>query len=64
MMRLPYKGQPQRTNQYWNPSPPNEQKVPNTLAPTNVIESEEAPWCLPYKDAHWEHEWPRNNHSQ
>jgi hypothetical protein len=40
-----------------------EQKVPSTLAPTNVIEPEEAPWCLPCGDAHWEHECPRNNPS-
>jgi hypothetical protein len=37
IMRPPYKGQPQRKNPTWKPRPPNEQRVPNTLAPTNVI---------------------------
>jgi hypothetical protein len=43
MVRPPYKGQPQRPNQSWKPRPPNEQKVPNTLAPTNVIEPRRGP---------------------
>jgi hypothetical protein len=60
-MRPPYKGQPQRQNQTWRPRPPNEQRVPNTLEPTNVIDQEETPWCFPCGDAHWEHECPRNN---
>jgi hypothetical protein len=62
-MRPPYKGQPQRQNRTWRPRPPNEQRVPNTLAPTNAISLEEAPWCLPCGDAHWEHECPRNSSS-
>jgi hypothetical protein len=34
-------------------------KIPNTLAPTNVINQEDGPWCLPCGDSHWEYECPR-----
>ena len=47
-----YNGQLQRRNPGWKPRPPNEQRVPNTLTPTNVINQEEGPWCLPCGDAH------------
>jgi hypothetical protein len=53
----PFKGQPQNPGQGWKPH--NEQKVPNTLSPSNVVE--ESPWCFTCRDAHWEHEFPMNN---
>jgi hypothetical protein len=40
--RVPYKGQFQKGNQVYRPN--NDQEVPNTLAPTNVMD--ENPWCL------------------
>jgi hypothetical protein len=40
--RVPYKGQFQKGNQIYRPK--NDQEVPNTLAPTNVMD--ENPWCL------------------
>jgi hypothetical protein len=40
--RVPYKGQFQKGNQVYRPK--NDQEVPNTLAPTNVVD--ENPWCL------------------
>jgi hypothetical protein len=52
--RHPYKGQFQRGNQGFKLK--NDQEVPNTLAPTNVVE--ENPWCLQCKESHWEHECP------
>jgi hypothetical protein len=55
--RVPYKGQFQKGNQFYKPK--NEQEVPNTLAPTNVVD--ENPWCLECIEAHWEHECPYNN---
>lgn len=60
IMMPPYKGQTQRQNLTWKPRNPNEQRIHNTLAPTNVIDPEEDPWCLPCGDTHWEHEFPRN----
>jgi hypothetical protein len=57
----PFKGQPQRQGQSWRPKPPNEQRVPKTLDPANVIDQEETPWCLPCGDSYWEHKCPRNN---
>jgi hypothetical protein len=57
----PFRGQPQRSSQAWKPRAPNEQRVPNTLDPSNVISQEETPWCLPCGDSHWEHECPRSN---
>jgi hypothetical protein len=57
----PFRGQPQRSSQAWKPRAPNEQRVPNTLDPSNVISQEETPWCLPCGDSHWEHEFPRSN---
>jgi hypothetical protein len=61
IMMPPYKGQTQRQNLTWKPRNPNEQRIHNTLAPTNVIDPEEDPWCLPCGDTHWEHEFPRNS---
>ena len=55
--RVPYKGQFQKGNQFYNPK--NDQEVPNTLAPANVVD--ENPWCLQCSEAHWEHECPYNN---
>jgi hypothetical protein len=55
--RIPYKGQFQRENQVYKPK--NDQEVPNTLAPANVVD--ENPWCLQCSEAHWEHECPSNN---
>jgi hypothetical protein len=55
--RVPYKGQFQKGNQIYKPK--NDQEVPNTLAPTNVVD--ENPWCLQCSEAHWEHECPYNN---
>jgi hypothetical protein len=54
--RVPYKGQFQRGNQVYKSK--NEQEVPNTLAPANVVD--ENPWCLQCSEAHWEHECPYN----
>jgi hypothetical protein len=55
--RVPYKGQFQRGTQVFKPK--NDQEVPNTLAPTNMVD--ENPWCLQCRDSHWEHECPLNN---
>jgi hypothetical protein len=55
--RPPYKGKSQRGNQGFKMK--NDQEVPNTLAPTNVVE--ENPWCLQCKESHWEHARPLNN---
>jgi hypothetical protein len=55
----PFRGSPQNPSQAWRPRAPNEQKVPNTLSPSNNVD--ETPWCLPYGNAHWEHECPMNN---
>jgi hypothetical protein len=55
--RIPYKGQFQKGNQFYKTK--NEQEVPNTLAPANVVD--ENPWCLECSEAHWEHECPYNN---
>jgi hypothetical protein len=55
--RVPYKGQFQKGNQVCKPK--NDQEVPITLAPTNVVD--ENPWCLQCSEAHWEHECPYNN---
>jgi hypothetical protein len=52
--RVSCKGQFQKGNQFYKPK--NEQEVPNTLAPTNVVD--ENPWCLECNKAHWEHECP------
>jgi hypothetical protein len=54
---VPYKGKFQKGNQFYKPK--NEQEVPNTLAPTNIVD--ENPWCLECNEAHWEHECPYNN---
>jgi hypothetical protein len=43
-----YKGQFQKGNQVFRPK--NDQEVPNTLAPTNVVD--ENPWCLQCSEAH------------
>ena len=45
--RVPYKGQFQKGNQVFKPK--NDQEVPNTLAPTNVVD--ENPWCLQCSEA-------------
>jgi hypothetical protein len=55
--RVPYKGQFQKGNQVFRPK--NDQEVPNTLAPANVVD--ENPWCLQCSESHWEHECPYNN---
>jgi hypothetical protein len=39
--------------------PKNDQEVPNTLAPANIVD--ENPWCLQCSESHWEHECPFNN---
>jgi len=57
----PFKGQPQKSIQACRARPSNEQRVPNTLYPSNVISQEETPWCLTCGDSHWEYECPRNN---
>jgi hypothetical protein len=46
--RVPYKGKFQKGNQVYRPK--NDQEVPNTLAPTNVVD--ENPWCLQCSEAH------------
>jgi hypothetical protein len=53
----PYKGKFQRGGQGFKPK--NDQEVPNTLAPTNMVE--ENPWCFQCRESHWEHEFPLNN---
>jgi hypothetical protein len=55
--RPPYKGKFQRGTQGFKPK--NDQEVPNTLSPKNMVE--ENPWCLQCKESHWEHEFPLNN---
>jgi hypothetical protein len=57
----PFRGPPQRLSQAWKTRAPNEQRVPNTLDPSNVISQEETPWCLPFGDSHWKHEFPRSS---
>jgi hypothetical protein len=52
--KVSYKGQFKKGNQVFRPK--NDQEVPNTLAPTNVVD--ENPWCLQCSEAHWEHECP------
>ena len=59
-LRPPFKGQFQKGNQFYKPK--NENEVPNTLAPTNVVD--ENPWCLECSEAHWEHECPYNASQQ
>jgi hypothetical protein len=54
--RPPFKGKFQKGNQVYKPN--NENEVPNTLAPINVVD--ENPWCLECSEAHWEHECPYN----
>jgi hypothetical protein len=55
--RPPYNNNRQkRGNMGWKPRPPNEQRAPNTIVPTNFINQEVVPWCFPCGDAHWEHE--------
>jgi hypothetical protein len=54
---VPYKGQFQKGNRIYRSK--NDQEVPNTLAPTNIVD--ENPWCLQCSEAHWEHECPYNN---
>ena len=39
----PFRGQPQNPSQAWRARPSNEQRVPNTLDPSNVISQEETP---------------------
>jgi hypothetical protein len=46
--KVPYKGQFQKGNQVFKPK--NDQEVPNTLAPTNVVD--ENPWCLQCSEEH------------
>jgi hypothetical protein len=58
--RPPFKGQFQKGNQAYKLK--NENKVPNTLAPTNVVD--ENPWCLECSEAHWENECPYNANQQ
>jgi hypothetical protein len=58
--RPPFKGSFQKGNQTYKPE--NENEVPNTLAPTNVVD--ENPWCLECSEAHWENECPYNTSQQ
>jgi hypothetical protein len=58
--RPPFKGPFQKGNQTYKPK--NENEVPNTLAPTNVVD--ENPWCLECSEAHWENECPYNASQQ
>jgi hypothetical protein len=58
--RPPFKGKFQKGKQFYKPK--NESEVPNTLAPTNVVD--ENPWCLECSEAHWEHECPYNSSQQ
>jgi hypothetical protein len=58
--RPPFKGPFQKGNQTYKPK--NENEVPNTLAPTNVVD--ENPWCLECSEAHWENECPYNTSQQ
>jgi hypothetical protein len=55
--RAPYEGKFQRGTQVFKPK--NDQEVPSTLAPTNMVV--ENPWCLQCRDSHWEHEHPLKN---
>jgi hypothetical protein len=57
----PFRGQPQNPSQAWRARPSNEQRVPNTLDPSNFISQEETPCCLNCKDSDWENECLRNN---
>ena len=54
---LTYKGQFQRGVQGFKPK--NDQEVPSTLSPTNVVEKNL--WCLQCRESHWELEFPLNN---
>jgi hypothetical protein len=58
--RPPFKGPFQKGNQTYKPK--NENEVPNTLAPTNVVD--ENPWCLECSEAHWENACPYNTNQQ
>jgi hypothetical protein len=58
--RPPFKGPFQKGNQTYKQK--NENEVPNTLAPTNVVD--ENPWCLECSEAHWENECPYNASQQ
>jgi hypothetical protein len=58
--RPPFKGQFLKGNQFYKPN--NENEVPNTLAPTNVVD--ENPWCPECSEAHREHECPYNTSQQ
>jgi hypothetical protein len=58
--RPPFKGKFQKGNQAYKTK--NENEVPNTLAPTNVVD--ENPWCLECSEAHWENECPYNASQQ
>jgi hypothetical protein len=58
--RPPFKWQFQKGNQAYKPK--NENEVPNTLAPTNVVD--ENPRCLECSEAHWENECPHNASQQ
>jgi hypothetical protein len=58
--KVSYKGQFQKGSQFYKPK--NEHEVPNTLAPTNIVD--ENPWCLECSEAHWEHECPYNTGHQ
>jgi hypothetical protein len=60
--KVPYKGKFQKETQVFRPK--NDQEVPNTLAPTNMVD--ENPWCLQCRDSHWEHECPlkKGEHDQ
>jgi hypothetical protein len=58
--RPPFKGSFQKGNQTYKSK--NENEVPNTLAPTNVVD--ENPWCLECSKAHWENECPYNASQQ
>jgi len=50
-----------RGNQGWNRNrPPPKQRVPNALAPSDMINQEDIPWCFPCNECHREWKCPRN----
>jgi hypothetical protein len=60
--RVPYKGQFHKGSQVFRPK--NDQEVPNTLSPANIVYENHL--CLQCNESHWEHECPFNkgNHDQ
>jgi hypothetical protein len=58
--RVPYKRQFQKGNRVFRPK--NDQEVPNTLSPLNIVD--ENPLCLQCKESQLEHECPFNSSAQ